>query len=68
MHPLAIKARGGTKQKEKKERQKEKKKRTKGGGSRTEGRRDREEKKIDREEDRHCNISLVSFSPSLETH
>jgi hypothetical protein len=23
--------------------------------------------KIDREEDKHCNISLVSFSPSLET-
>jgi len=42
-------------------------KRTKGGGSRTEGRRDREEKKIDREEDKHCNISPVSFSPSLET-
>ena len=38
----------------------------KGGGSKTEGRRDREEKKIDIEENKHCNVSFVSFSPSLE--
>ena len=58
--PRAIKSRGGTVARGGG-------KRTKGGGSRTEGRRDREEKKIDREEYKHCNISPVSFSPSLET-